>query len=60
MLVSLDGFSVEYLRRGLTPTLKALRGKGVTAPYMKPSFPSITFPNHYTIVTVRGGGAGGE
>ncbi|XP_050692427.1 venom phosphodiesterase-like isoform X2 [Eriocheir sinensis] len=51
VLVSLDGFRVEYLRRGLTPTLKALRGRGVSAPYMKPSFPSITFPNHYTIVT---------
>ncbi|XP_045120435.1 venom phosphodiesterase-like isoform X2 [Portunus trituberculatus] len=51
VLISLDGFRVEYLRRGLTPTLQVLRGRGVTAPYMKPSFPTITFPNHYTLVT---------
>lgn len=51
VLVSMDGFRVEYLRRGLTPTLNVLRQKGVSAPYMKPSFPTITFPNHYTIVT---------
>jgi predicted AlkP superfamily pyrophosphatase or phosphodiesterase len=24
---------------------------GVSANYMKPSFPSVTFPNHYTMVT---------
>ncbi|KAK8378339.1 hypothetical protein O3P69_011080 [Scylla paramamosain] len=51
VLISLDGFRVEYLRRGLTPTLQVLRNKGTSAPYMKPSFPTITFPNHYTLVT---------
>ena len=25
---------------------------GVTTPYMIPSFPTVTFPNHYTLVTV--------
>ncbi|KAJ3231074.1 hypothetical protein HDU81_004064 [Chytriomyces hyalinus] len=51
ILVSLDGFRAEYLRRGLTPNLHALATSGISAAYMKPSFPSLTFPNHYTIVT---------
>ena len=28
-----------------------LRGEGVQADYMESSFPSLTFPNHYTLVT---------
>ncbi|XP_068207245.1 venom phosphodiesterase-like isoform X2 [Palaemon carinicauda] len=51
ILVSMDGFRAEYLIRGLTPTIAALARKGVRAPYMKPSYPTITFPNHYTIAT---------
>ncbi|TPX72476.1 hypothetical protein CcCBS67573_g05849 [Chytriomyces confervae] len=51
ILVSLDGFRAEYLSRGLTPNLHALATSGISAAYMKPSFPSLTFPNHYTIVT---------
>ncbi|XP_066960848.1 venom phosphodiesterase-like [Macrobrachium rosenbergii] len=51
ILVSVDGFRAEYLTRGLTPTIEALGRMGLRAPYMKPSFPTITFPNHYTIVT---------
>ncbi|RYG00235.1 MAG: alkaline phosphatase family protein, partial [Chitinophagaceae bacterium] len=31
--------------------LKKLRETGVQAAYLKPSFPSLTFPNHYTIAT---------
>ncbi|XP_045626409.2 venom phosphodiesterase isoform X1 [Procambarus clarkii] len=51
ILVSLDGFHSDYISRGLTPTLVSLGARGVRAPYMKPSYPSKTFPNHYTIVT---------
>nr|XP_045581985.1 venom phosphodiesterase-like isoform X2 [Procambarus clarkii] len=51
VLVSLDGFRAEYLRRGVTPTLELLAARGTRAPYMKPSFPTITFPNHYTVVS---------
>ena len=32
-------------------TIKCLANAGVTAPYMQPSYPTITFPNHYSIVT---------
>ncbi|MGY4397809.1 putative AlkP superfamily pyrophosphatase or phosphodiesterase [Sphingomonas sp. UYAg733] len=50
ILVSIDGFRPDYLTRGVTPVLSALAAGGVTAP-MRPSFPSKTFPNHYTLVT---------
>ncbi|XP_047480634.1 LOW QUALITY PROTEIN: venom phosphodiesterase 2-like [Penaeus chinensis] len=51
ILVSLDGFRADYLEKGLTPGLQALVDGGVHAPFMKPSYPTLTFPNHYTIVT---------
>lgn len=50
ILVSIDGFRADYLDRGDTPTLKALAESGARAS-MRPSFPSVTFPNHYTLVT---------
>ncbi|KAL7752898.1 hypothetical protein RI367_001901 [Sorochytrium milnesiophthora] len=51
ILVSLDGFRADYLQRGFSPTLQQLAASGMRAQYMLPSFPSITFPNHYSIVT---------
>ena len=52
MLVSIDGFRPQFLTRGLTPTLAALARDGVVAPEgMRASFPTLTFPNHYTLVT---------
>lgn len=50
LLVSIDGFRADYLARGLTPNLSALAAGGVQAA-MRPAFPSLTFPNHYTLVT---------
>jgi len=50
ILVSLDGFRPDYLDRGITPALSDLADNGVRAA-MQPSFPSVTFPNHYTLVT---------
>jgi predicted AlkP superfamily pyrophosphatase or phosphodiesterase len=52
ILVSIDAFRPDYLDRGVTPTLSALARDGVKAA-MRPSFPSKTFPNHYTLVTGR-------
>ena len=51
ILISIDGFRPDYLDRGLTPTLASLAADGVRADAMKPSFPTLTFPNHYTLVT---------
>ncbi|MBP6689460.1 MAG: alkaline phosphatase family protein, partial [Hyphomonadaceae bacterium] len=50
ILISLDGFRPDYLDRGITPALSQLAADGVRAS-MRPSFPSVTFPNHYTLVT---------
>lgn len=51
ILISLDGFRSDYLDRYEAPTLRRLAGEGVRAEGMLPSFPSKTFPNHYTVVT---------
>jgi predicted AlkP superfamily pyrophosphatase or phosphodiesterase len=51
ILVSLDGFRPDYLQRGLTPTLNRIAADGVRADAMRPAFPTLTFPNHYTMVT---------
>ena len=51
ILISLDGFRADFLTRGVTPTLNQFIAEGVSPKYMKPSFPSVTFPNHYTLVT---------
>ena len=52
VLVSLDGFRYDYPKKFGTPHLDALAKAGVSAPDgMVPSFPSLTFPNHYSIVT---------
>ena len=50
ILISLDGFRADYLDRGNTPALGALAGDGARGA-MRPSFPSLTYPNHYTLVT---------
>jgi predicted AlkP superfamily pyrophosphatase or phosphodiesterase len=51
LLISLDAFRADYLDRGLTPNIAKLVREGVRAEWMTPSYPSLTFPNHYTIVT---------
>jgi len=50
LLISIDGFRPDYLTRGATPVLSELAAEGASGP-MRPSFPSVTFPNHYTLVT---------
>jgi len=50
ILISIDGFRADYLDRGITPNLSRLAANGAKAA-MRPSFPTITFPNHYTLVT---------
>ena len=51
ILVSLDGWRWDYIDRGNVPNLKALAARGVRSQGLIPSFPSVTFPNHYTLVT---------
>lgn len=52
VLVSLDGFRWDYAARNGARHLLALGKEGVWAPNgMLPSYPSLTFPNHLSIVT---------
>ncbi len=51
LLVSLDGFRADYLDLGITPNLSRIAREGVRARWMSPSYPTLTFPNHYSMVT---------
>jgi predicted AlkP superfamily pyrophosphatase or phosphodiesterase len=51
ILVSIDGFRWDYLQKYAAPTLRALAADGVHAVRLTPSFPSKTFPNHFTLAT---------
>ncbi len=52
VLVSLDGFRWDYAGRDGAKNLLALGKQGVWAPDgMFPAYPSLTFPNHFTLVT---------
>jgi predicted AlkP superfamily pyrophosphatase or phosphodiesterase len=52
ILVSLDGFRWDYLQKYDATRLQRMAAEGASAPEgMIPAFPSLTFPNHYTIVT---------
>lgn len=50
VLVSIDGFRADYLDLGVTPNLSRLAAEGAHGA-IRPSFPTKTFPNHYTMVT---------
>jgi predicted AlkP superfamily pyrophosphatase or phosphodiesterase len=50
VIVSLDGFRWNYPMLHNAPNLNEMSHKGVSA-VMRPSYPSSTFPNHYTLIT---------
>ncbi len=50
VIISLDGLRWDYLDTYDVPFLNQLAREGVKA-VMQPSFPSKTFPNHYTLAT---------
>ncbi len=51
ILISADGFRYDYADKYQATNLLHLRRTGVKAKSMIPSFPSVTFPNHYSIAT---------
>lgn len=51
VLVSLDGFGPAFRDLAETPALDRLEREGIAADAMQPVFPSLTFPNHYSIAT---------
>ncbi|XP_004609149.1 ectonucleotide pyrophosphatase/phosphodiesterase family member 3 [Sorex araneus] len=53
ILFSMDGFRAEYLQTWdiLMPHINKMKTCGVHSKYMRPAYPTKTFPNHYTVVT---------
>lgn len=51
IFISADGFRYDYAEKYQAKNLLTLVEKGVKAISMKPSFPSVTFSNHYTLAT---------
>ncbi|MBD1394440.1 alkaline phosphatase family protein [Mucilaginibacter glaciei] len=51
ILISADGFRWDYADKYHADNLIRLRKTGVAATSMLPSYPSVTFPNHYAMVT---------
>ena len=51
ILISLDGFRYDYFEKYQPKILNELAKKGVRAKWLIPSFPTKTFPNHYSIAT---------
>lgn len=50
-MISIDGLRYDLVDKYDAKFLKKKRSEGVEAASMKPSFPSMTFPNHYTLAT---------
>jgi len=51
IMVSMDAFRWDYDSIYGTPVLDEIAGNGVKAERLIPSFPTKTFPNHYSIAT---------
>lgn len=51
VMLSVDGFRWDYADEVPTPNLDKIANMGVKAESLKSSFPTKTFPNHYSIAT---------
>ncbi|HXW06925.1 MAG TPA: ectonucleotide pyrophosphatase/phosphodiesterase [Vicinamibacterales bacterium] len=51
VLISVDGFRADYLDRSDVPNVRRVLERGARAAALIPVFPTLTFPNHYSLVT---------
>jgi len=51
LLISFDGFRWDYLKTHTLPNFEYLKGAGSHAEYINNAFSTVTFPNHWTLVT---------
>jgi len=51
VLVSIDGFRHDFDRLAETPALDRMARTGLRAEALVPAYPTLTFPNHYSIAT---------
>ena len=51
ILISADGFRHDYAEKYNAKNLLKISEKGVSAKALIPSFPTLTFPNHWSLIT---------
>lgn len=51
-IVSYDGFKADYLNQNITPNLEKFREMGTSTEFLRHVYPTTTFVNHFSIVTV--------
>lgn len=51
IMISTDGFRYDYAKKYNAQNLLKFSNEGVQAKAMIPSYPSITFPNHWSLIT---------
>ena len=51
IFISTDGYRYDYTKKYRAENLMKYSNQGVSAAAMLPSFPSITFPNHWSLIT---------
>lgn len=51
IMISTDGFRYNYAKKYNAQNLLKYSNQGIQAKAMIPSYPSITFPNHWTLIT---------
>jgi arylsulfatase A-like enzyme len=51
ILISIDGFRWDYRDLYETPAMDRLAARGIYAESLRPVFPVLSFPNHYSIAT---------
>lgn len=51
IMISADGFRYDYAKKYNAENLLKFSNQGVQAKAMIPSYPSITFPNHWSLIT---------
>ncbi|KPH12393.1 ectonucleotide pyrophosphatase/phosphodiesterase [Chryseobacterium sp. ERMR1:04] len=51
IMISTDGFRYDYAKKYNAENLLKYSNEGVQAKAMIPSYPSITFPNHWSLIT---------
>ena len=51
IMISADGFRYDYAKKYNAENLLKYSNQGIHAKAMTPSYPSITFPNHWSLIT---------
>jgi predicted AlkP superfamily pyrophosphatase or phosphodiesterase len=53
IMISIDGFRADYIQKYKPKNLLKIMNHGIYTSHLIPSYPTLTFPNHYTLATGR-------